>query len=565
MNHRSFFASFIALVLLLISITPLAAKTLENAEASTAGEAAPLQAFDLRTELQVEATGVSSTPRLSWKLKSDQRSKHQKKYHILAASSLDKLTPEAADLWNSGLTQRGLSQLIPWEGQSLKPAQVVHWKVKIYDEKETESPWSTPTTFTVGGKKLLPKPKRISTFKTSSEGLNSLYQECLKTLDSRLSKMTSAGFTELGTGIEVQRSARAILYHFDALPHLTEWIHQMDLSRSPEGIFPIHPGSQKVGALSSEAGITVQHPVWWMGGDHLLVKNRWTHFEKHMIARENADMTFKGSTWGGLKASEGVPAPFLDLCHLGFTTRLTRELALPAQQPYNVFRFQDYAGRIRKSFERQYLDDTGNLKTPSQTAHLFALRSAVLKVGQQKTVTASLLASLEKEGLKIGPIGASFLPSVLSLTGNHDKAVEILSSISQLADEQRKPFLGNGASEWLMSFLAGIDASSAGFQNIRIAPRIPSGDSLKWVEASHQSIRGNIKVRWEKLAEGALKVDFTIPAGSLARIILPCSEDQTITESGKPLKNAYGIAKATRTEVNATLVSQSGSYSVLIK
>lgn len=525
-------------------------------------KASPLEVFDLRTEFQTEATGVSSTPRLSWKLKSDQRAKSQSHYHILAASSPEKLTLKEADLWNSQLQKKHLKHLIPWQGKALQDGQKVHWKVKIHDEKGKEQEWSSPTHFTVGTQKSFKKPKRISSFKSSSDHLNSLFDESIKALQARLALNLKEGPIDLGLGIDLQRSARALLYHFDSIPLLSEWIHQMDQSRSEEGFFPVKPGSKDLGNLSSESGITVNHPLWWMSGDHELPKKRWTYFEKHMMARENADLLFKGSTWGGLKESEGVPPAYLDLCHLGTATRLTRELALPAQQPLNVIRFQDYAGRIRKNFERRFIKEDGTLKHSSQTAQLLALRSAVLRKEQQKKIIDNLLHSLDQNGPQVGPIGAHLLPSVLSLTQNQDKAVQLLS---ELNDEQKKAFLGNGLSEWFMSFLAGIDASSAGFANIRITPRIPSGDSLIWVEASHHSVVGEIKTRWEKLENGALKVDFTIPPGSLARISLPCEEGQSVSEGGLPLNEAFGIEKASQDGSVINLVSHSGTYSVLIK
>ena len=525
-------------------------------------KAAPVQVIDLRVDLQTKPTGVSSTPRLSWKLVSDEIGKRQKGYHILAASSLEKLTPETADLWNSE-TQRGsFKHLIEWKGKELKEGQEVHWKVSVLDEGDTTSAWSRPASFTVGGIKTFPKPARTSTFKSSSAELNALYHESVAQLEERLAKFSPDGSGSLGTGAELQRAARAILYHFDALPHLTHWLHQMDANMTKDGFFPIHPGSKKIGSVSSEAGITVNHGLWWMGGDHSLPSKRWTLFEKHMIAREKADYAFKGTAWGEIEASEGMSAEFIDLCYLGYTTRLTRELAVPAQQPMNVIRFQDYNGRIRKSFEKQYLGENGNLKVTSQSAHLLALRSAVLKKENQAAVIATLLSSIEKDGLKVGPIGAHFLPSVLSLTQNQDKAVELLT---KLTDEQKKAFIGNGVSGWLISYLAGIDASLAGFAQTRITPRIPSGDAIKWVEASYDSVAGKIAVRWEKLAEGALKIDISIPAGSLGRINLPCLKEQSVTVGEAPLEKALGLAQTSRSDSIISLIGHSGTYSFLIK
>jgi len=529
---------------------------------SVFAQAAPVQVVDLRVDFQTQANGTTTTPRFSWKIASDEIGKRQKNYHLIAASSLEKLTSKNADLWNSKPEHGLVKHLVEWQGKDLKEGQEVHWKVQVFDEDDTASDWSKPNSFKVGSKKILAKPTRISTFESSSAELNALYQESVTHLQAQLSQFKADGTGTLGTGAEVQRSVRPMLYHFDALPHLTEWIRQMDASMTEEGYFPIQPGSKKVGSSSSEGAIIVNHGLWWMGGDHAMAKRRWPLYEKHMMARETADRGFQGKAWGEISASEGMTAEFIDLCYLAITTRLVRQLAVPAQEPMNVIRFQDYAGRMRKSFEKQYLNEDGNLKVTSQSAHLLALRSAVLSKENQPKIIAALLASIEKNGLKVGPIGAHFLPGVLSLTNNQDKAVELLTSLS---DEQKEAFIGNGVSEWLMSYLAGIDASVAGFAHVSISPRIPSGDTIKWVKASHQSVAGEIAVRWEKLGKDQLKIDVTIPAGSMARINLPCLKEQTLTVGGKPLKESLGVAQAARTDSTISLVGQSGIYSFLIQ
>ncbi|MFT6178763.1 MAG: hypothetical protein ACI9NQ_001204 [Paracoccaceae bacterium] len=524
--------------------------------------AAPIQVNDLRVDFQSNPTGVGSLPSLSWKLQSDERGKRQSGYHVLAASSIDKLTPETADLWNSKFQKGAFKHLVSWRGKALKNGQKVHWKVKVQDEDQRDGDWSQTASFTVGGKKTLQKPIRISEFESSSDNLNSLFAQSLTHMETHLANFSEGGSGNLGTGAQVQRSARAFLYHFDAIPHLNHWIHQMDKGMTKEGFFPTQPGSKSAGSISSEAAITVNHPLWWMGGNAGLVKERWGMFEKHMRARENADKTFKGSPWGGLTESEGVPAEFLDLCYLGFTTRLTRELAIPAQEPLNVIRFDDYAARIRLSFEKQFITEDGSLKVKSQTAHLLALRCAVLKSEQQKVIIAALMASLKKEGLQVGPIGAYFLPGVLTLTKHHDEAVKMLT---ELSDDQKKIFAGNGVSEWLMSFLAGIKASSQGFGEVLIAPRIPTDHSLTSVKASYDSVAGKISVHWQKQEGGSLKVDVTIPAGTMARIILPRQKGQTVTEGGRSIQDALGVGLAAQTDSAISLISQSGTYSFLIK
>jgi hypothetical protein len=523
---------------------------------------APLEVSDLRVEHQVSPSGVGTKPRLSWKLVSKERGKRQTAYEILAATTPDKLTDESADLWKSGKQNLGIKHLVPWNGKSLRGVRKVHWKVRVSDEKGVASPWSKPAVFRVRGKSKLPSLRRISTFESSSTELNALYHESVGTLEKRLTSFAGGEVSALGEGDQVHRSARAMLYHFEAVPHLTRWLRLMDQSRTKDLTFTTAPKSKKVASMVSEGAIIAHHPVWWMGGDDAYPKERWPLYEKHMIFRESRDQAFKGTKWGETAPAEGMSAEFLDLVYLGFTTRLIRELALPAQQPMNAIRFQDYAARIKKSFGKRYLKADGSLSSASQSAHVTALRSAVLEKEQQSKIIEALMASLSKDGVQVGPIGAHFLPGVLTLTGHQEAAVKLLQT---LAPEQRKSFVGNGVSEWLMSYLAGIDTSLPGFQQIRITPKIPDDDSLSWVKASYDSPSGKVSVHWQKLEKGGLQVEFTIPAGTIGQVSLPSKKGATITESGSQIGEAVGIKVVKQDDQMIGLITQSGSYSITIR
>lgn len=523
---------------------------------------APLKIDRLQVDFQTNPTGVGEVPNLSWTLASDERGQIQRGFHLLAASSLEKLTEKEADLWNSRVENSNKRHLHAWQGKKLTPAQKVYWKVRAWDKANTPGDWSEPAHFVVGGTDPKPKVLRISHFESSSEELNQLYTESISRLEKRINAFSATSPAALGTGAEVHRSARAMLYHFEATSQLNEWLRLMDASLTKDDFFPILPGSEEVASISSEAPIIVHHPVWWMGADFQSPQDRWGLYEKHMIARENMDRAFKGSKWGTLADTEGTTAEFLDLCYLGFTTRLVRELAIPANQPLNVIRFQDYAARMKKSFQRQYIDDKGALKMTSQTAMALALRSAVLTPEQQQQVTADLVKSVTSEGLKVGPIGAYFLPTVLSLTNNQETAVKILTT---LKDEQKTLFAENGISEWLMAFVAGIDTSTPGFLQPLIAPRIPSDDSITWVKAHYDSHAGKIEVHWQKLAEGGLKVDVSVPPGAIGRFTLPITKGQTVTESGKNIADALMIEVLSQSDTTVNLITQSGRFSLLIK
>ena len=524
---------------------------------------APLKVAHLRVESQINPQGISKKPRLSWKLLSDERGKFQSAYEILAANKAEQLDAQKADLWKSGKKKGAARHLVAWEGKELKDGQKVFWKVRIW-EKGTETPgaWSPTAHFVVGGEKKLLKPTRSSSFASSSEQLNKLYAADVALLQKRLEGFAAGDQTALGTGAQVHRSARSLLYHFDCAAHLTHWLHSMDASVTTEGFFPLQPGSKKLASMSSDAGLIVTHPLWWMSGDASLARDRWAIYEGHMIARETQDARFLGTKWGEIEASEGVSGEFLDLCYMGFSCRLALELALPAMEPQKALRFQVYAARIRQSFRRQFVNQDGSLKTKSQTGHVLALRSNVLKKEEKNRVLADLLTSIRKEGSQVGPIGAHFLLGVLSITRNQDLAIK---SLTKLDEKATNAYLGNGISEWLMASLGGVETIAPGFNQAVISPRIPKDDSIKWVKAAHDSPSGKISIHWEKLSEAGLKAEVKIPAGILSRITLPMNENQNITEGGKEISDSLGAQIVEKKNGKVVLVTQSGSYSFLIK
>ena len=112
---------------------------------------AELTIYDLRCENLTEPAGIGTTlPGLSWKIKSGVNSTSQKAFQLLAASRPELLIEEKADLWNSGKIFSSSSNLVPYGGNALKSRSLCYWKVRIWDENDRMSEWSTTAGFSVG-------------------------------------------------------------------------------------------------------------------------------------------------------------------------------------------------------------------------------------------------------------------------------------------------------------------------------------------------------------------------------------------------------------------------------
>lgn len=84
-------------------------------------------------------------PRLSWKIKTtdaDLKNVRQKSFHVLVASSLEKLANNQADLWDSGTVSSSESILVRYQGQKLSSRQTCFWKVRVTDNQGHQSGWS---------------------------------------------------------------------------------------------------------------------------------------------------------------------------------------------------------------------------------------------------------------------------------------------------------------------------------------------------------------------------------------------------------------------------------------
>nr|WP_121271898.1 alpha-L-rhamnosidase [Pedobacter schmidteae] len=104
----------------------------------------------LRCELLQNPVGIDVLqPRLSWEISSAEREVKQTAYHILVASSPEKLNTYDADIWNSGKVSSSESIYNTYAGQVLKSNNKYYWKVKVWTNTG-ETNWSSLAFWSMG-------------------------------------------------------------------------------------------------------------------------------------------------------------------------------------------------------------------------------------------------------------------------------------------------------------------------------------------------------------------------------------------------------------------------------
>jgi hypothetical protein len=110
-----------------------------------------VQVTQLRCEYHAAPLGIDAAqPRLSWQLRSAARGQKQTAYHVLVASSAEKLQSDIGDLWNSGKVDSDASIQITYQGKALQSNSACYWKVKVWNKDGKASAWSAPSTWTMG-------------------------------------------------------------------------------------------------------------------------------------------------------------------------------------------------------------------------------------------------------------------------------------------------------------------------------------------------------------------------------------------------------------------------------
>ncbi len=106
----------------------------------------------LRTEYLVDPLAVHElAPRLSWVVTPAMHRGHrQSAYHILVASTAEKLAGYVGDLWDSGKVVDEANSHIAYAGKPLAARQVCHWKVRVWDGADKPSDFSDPATWEMG-------------------------------------------------------------------------------------------------------------------------------------------------------------------------------------------------------------------------------------------------------------------------------------------------------------------------------------------------------------------------------------------------------------------------------
>lgn len=263
-------------------------------------------------------------------------------------------------------------------------------------------------------------------------------------------------------------------------------------------------------------------------------------------------------------------------------SRIVGETAARLGKADDATRFGRLAGEIARAFNEKRFDAArAAYGDGSQTTAILPLALDLVPSERRAVVFAHLVSAIrgkDKGHLDTGIFGTRYLVDVLSDFGEADLALTMLTQpdypgfgdqIAQGATTLWEQWSSKGGmnshnhamfagvSSSFFTRLAGMTPLKPGYAQIGIRPVMPK--RLSFVEASQETIKGRVAVRWQR-EDKKIVISVTVPVNTTARIALPADAPQAVTESGKPAAQAEDVSFVGMEEGRAVFTIGSGDY-----
>jgi alpha-L-rhamnosidase len=296
-----------------------------------------------------------------------------------------------------------------------------------------------------------------------------------------------------------------------------------------------------------------------------------------------AEFGSKGYGYGALSTS--TPGDFMSTGYLYYSATSMAQMAGILGNQDDKNKYEKLAAVTLTAFNNKFWDEkAGGYATNNQSCNSFALFLGAADSQKINRVVDNLEKKVVeyKHHLTTGNLCTKYVLEALTENGKVDVAYKIATQetypswgymLSKGAttlwerweyetggsmNSHNHPMMGSVGS-WLYKYILGIipDVNNPGFEKFTLRPYIIS--DLSFAKGSYKSVKGLVVSDWKK-SKGTIEYNVVIPPNSTAVVHIPSTEEQSVREGGKSLKNRAGF-KFIRNENNAVVYEVgSGSY-----
>ncbi len=399
----------------------------------------------------------------------------------------------------------------------------------------------------------------------------------------------------LGWFGDVQVTIEEAMFNFDMPLFYSNWLTGIRKNQEPKtGDIPIISPRPYIWDVGVE----------WSSTYNILVWNQYLYYGDKRILEENYDamkryLSFLETTatnniipkgwigdWGSLVEGwiegepESVPTAFYF-----WNSKILSRVAKVIGMDEDIEFFLEKAESIKETYNASFFNlEKKEYNDGSQMANAFPLFLGLVPEEHISDVLDNLVEDIVKTNgghLTTGVLGSKYMIDALTMLGRPDVAyllatqtgypswsdmVEKYTTMSEFwtLKQSHNHVMTGSIDAFFYKTLAGINLNEdfPGCERVIIKPYIP--ESLSYVKASVETIRGKLSVHWEnKLTE--LKINIGIPANVIADVYIPAKDVSNIFEGKNIAGDSKGVTFIGFHENLAHYLVKSGNYEFVSK
>jgi len=369
---------------------------------------------------------------------------------------------------------------------------------------------------------------------------------------------------------------------FDNQRLYAKWVDDMEQSMSQEGqisdVASNYYNYYTDNMTWPGTYLLVSYMLYRQFGDTAVIQKHYPSLKRWLGYMESKYLTADGIMNRDKYGDWCMPPESPELIHSADTSRITEGALIGTAYYYRMLRileefsavlqlasesktFAEKAATTAADFQKRFFNPSKHCySNNTATANILPLAMGITPKAEEIAVFKNIEDIIENKfdaHICTGVIGTAWIMRTLSRFGRGDLAFKIATNrsypswgymLDQGATTIWELWNGNTANPrmnsqnhvmllgdlliWYYEHLAGIrnaDGSNA-FQRIEMKPDFPVG--LDFVDATYQSIRGNIRSSWNK-SSGKLLWDIEIPFNAEALVYIPVNTKSIVFESGK--------------------------------
>lgn len=409
---------------------------------------------------------------------------------------------------------------------------------------------------------------------------------------------------------DAQVFAPTAAFNFEVAGFFDKWLRDLAADQRPDGSVPfvvpdvLSKGSEEGPASAgwADAAVIVPWTVYLAYGDAPMLERQYPSMKawvEYMRSQSTGHLWNSGFHFGDWLAFATDRADYpgattgKDLIATAFfahSSHLVSKAAAVLGEKEDAAEYEALFEEIKAAFNHEFVTPSGRVGPDTQTAYALALQFELLPVEKRAAAARRLVEDIRahENHLTTGFLGTPYLCHVLSDNGHADVAFTLLNqqtypswlypvrmgattiwerwdgikpdSTFQTAEMNSFNHYAYGAiGEWMYGVAAGIaiDPAQPGYKHIIFRP-VPGG-GLTSVDASHESLFGEVSASW-RIEGDVFHFDVGVPPNAHATVRLPGAAGQPVTESGSALEGAGGVTGIS-TESNDLVVEiGAGAY-----